>query len=66
MKRLAFAIAAAFAATAHTGVAVLLGQSALCGGGFPTTVTGTIHKFRMREISIAELSLSAADSVRTA
>jgi len=31
MKKLAFAIAAAFAATAHTGVAVLVWQSALCG-----------------------------------
>jgi len=33
---------------------------------FPTTVTGKIQKFRMREISIAELGLSAADAVRTA
>jgi fatty-acyl-CoA synthase len=33
---------------------------------FPTTVTGKIQKFRMREISIAELGLRAADAVRTA
>jgi len=33
---------------------------------FPTTVTGKIQKFRMREISISELGLSAADAVRTA
>ena len=33
---------------------------------FPTTVTGKIQKFRMREISIAELGLSAAGTVRTA
>ncbi len=33
---------------------------------FPTTVTGKIQKYRMREISIAELGLSAADEIRTA
>jgi fatty-acyl-CoA synthase len=33
---------------------------------FPTTVTGKIQKFRMREISIAELGLRAVDAVRTA
>jgi fatty-acyl-CoA synthase len=33
---------------------------------FPTTVTGKIQKFKMREISIAELGLSVAEAVRTA
>jgi fatty-acyl-CoA synthase len=33
---------------------------------FPTTVTGKIQKFKMREISIAELGLGAADAVKTA
>jgi len=33
---------------------------------FPTTVTGKIQKFRMREISVEELGLSGADAVRTA
>jgi fatty-acyl-CoA synthase len=33
---------------------------------FPTTVTGKIQKYKMREISIAELGLSTADAVRTA
>jgi fatty-acyl-CoA synthase len=33
---------------------------------FPTTVTGKIQKFRMREISIAELGLGQAEAVRTA
>jgi fatty-acyl-CoA synthase len=33
---------------------------------FPTTVTGKIQKFRMREISIAELGLSPAEAVKTA
>ena len=33
---------------------------------FPVTVTGKIQKFRMREISIAELGLSRAEAVRTA
>jgi fatty-acyl-CoA synthase len=33
---------------------------------FPTTVTGKIQKYRMREISIAELGLNAADEIRTA
>jgi fatty-acyl-CoA synthase len=33
---------------------------------FPTTVTGKIQKYRMREISIAELGLNAADATRTA
>ena len=33
---------------------------------FPTTVTGKVQKFRMREISIRELGLVAAEDVRTA
>jgi len=33
---------------------------------FPLTVTGKVQKFRMREISIAELGLDAAASRRTA
>ena len=33
---------------------------------FPTTVTGKIQKFRMREISIEELGLSPAEAVKTA
>ena len=33
---------------------------------FPTTVTGKVQKYRMREISIAELGLSVAEAVRTA
>jgi fatty-acyl-CoA synthase len=33
---------------------------------FPTTVTGKIQKFRMREISIEELGLSCAEAVKTA
>jgi len=33
---------------------------------FPTTVTGKIQKFRMREISITELGLSQAEAVKTA
>jgi fatty-acyl-CoA synthase len=33
---------------------------------FPTTVTGKIQKYRMREISIDELGLGAAEAVRTA
>ena len=33
---------------------------------FPTTVTGKIQKFKMREISILELGLSGAEAVRTA
>jgi fatty-acyl-CoA synthase len=33
---------------------------------FPTTVTGKIQKFKMREISIAELGLDIASSVKTA
>ena len=33
---------------------------------FPTTVTGKIQKYRMREISIAELGLSTANDVPTA
>jgi fatty-acyl-CoA synthase len=33
---------------------------------FPTTVTGKIQKFRMREISIEELGLSRANAVHTA
>jgi fatty-acyl-CoA synthase len=33
---------------------------------FPTTVTGKMQKFRMREISIEELGLGRANAVRTA
>jgi len=33
---------------------------------FPMTVTGKVQKFRMREISVAELGLDDADAVRTA
>ncbi len=33
---------------------------------FPTTVTGKIQKFRMREVSIEELGLSRAAAVKTA
>jgi fatty-acyl-CoA synthase len=33
---------------------------------FPTTVTGKVQKFRMREISIVELGLVSADAVETA
>ena len=33
---------------------------------FPLTVTGKIQKFRMREVSVAELGLEQAGSVRTA
>jgi fatty-acyl-CoA synthase len=33
---------------------------------FPTTVTGKIQKFKMREISILELGLTSAEAVRTA
>jgi fatty-acyl-CoA synthase len=33
---------------------------------FPMTVTGKIQKYRMREISIAELGLARADAVKTA
>jgi fatty-acyl-CoA synthase len=35
-------------------------------GEFPTTVTGKIQKFKMRETSIAELGLGVADALRTA
>lgn len=35
-------------------------------GAFPTTVTGKIQKFKMRELSIAELSLGDAAAVKTA
>jgi fatty-acyl-CoA synthase len=34
--------------------------------GFPTTVTGKIQKFRMREISIEELGLQAVSRIETA
>jgi fatty-acyl-CoA synthase len=33
---------------------------------FPTTVTGKIQKFKMRETSIAELGLGVADAMKTA
>jgi fatty-acyl-CoA synthase len=33
---------------------------------FPTTVTGKVQKFRMREIAVAELGLEAAAATRTA
>src|SRR5215217_4808769 len=34
--------------------------------GFPMTVTGKVQKFRMREVSVAELGLEAASSIKTA
>jgi fatty-acyl-CoA synthase len=33
---------------------------------FPTTVTGKIQKYRMRDISVRELGLTAADQIQTA
>jgi fatty-acyl-CoA synthase len=33
---------------------------------FPTTVTGKVQKYRMRDISVAELGLATAGAVRTA
>jgi fatty-acyl-CoA synthase len=33
---------------------------------FPTTVTGKIQKYRMREISVSELGLAVADRIQTA
>jgi fatty-acyl-CoA synthase len=33
---------------------------------FPMTVTGKVQKFKMREVSIAELGLEAAERTRTA
>ena len=33
---------------------------------FPTTVTGKIQRFRMRQVSIEELGLRGADGVKTA
>jgi len=33
---------------------------------FPTTVTGKVQKFRMREVAVAELGLQTAASLRTA
>jgi fatty-acyl-CoA synthase len=33
---------------------------------FPTTVTGKVQKFRMREMAIAELSLQQAAATETA
>jgi fatty-acyl-CoA synthase len=33
---------------------------------FPTTVTGKVQKFRMRELAIAELGLTAAAAIETA
>jgi fatty-acyl-CoA synthase len=33
---------------------------------FPMTVTGKVQKFKMREVSIAELGLEAAADTRTA
>ncbi len=35
-------------------------------GDFPMTVTGKVQKFKMRETSVAELGLEAADQTRTA
>ena len=35
-------------------------------GGFPMTVTGKVQKFKMREVSIAELGLAAAARTETA
>jgi fatty-acyl-CoA synthase len=34
--------------------------------GFPMTVTGKVQKFKMREASVAELGLDAADQQATA
>ena len=34
--------------------------------GFPTTVTGKVQKFRMREMAIAELRLQAVAALETA
>ncbi len=33
---------------------------------FPTTVTGKVQKFRMRELAIAELGLATAAAIETA
>jgi fatty-acyl-CoA synthase len=33
---------------------------------FPTTVTGKVQKFKMREVAVAELGLQVAASARTA
>ena len=33
---------------------------------FPMTVTGKVQKFKMREVSVAELGLQAASETRTA
>jgi fatty-acyl-CoA synthase len=33
---------------------------------FPTTVTGKVQKFKMRELAVSELGLQAAHSQRTA
>jgi fatty-acyl-CoA synthase len=33
---------------------------------FPMTVTGKVQKFKMREVSVAELDLGGAAGVRTA
>ena len=35
-------------------------------GDFPMTITGKVQKFKMREVSIAELGLQAASETRTA
>jgi fatty-acyl-CoA synthase len=35
-------------------------------GDFPMTVTGKVQKFKMREVSIAELGLEAAAQTETA
>jgi fatty-acyl-CoA synthase len=35
-------------------------------GDFPMTVTGKVQKFKMREVSIAELGLQAAARTETA
>ncbi|MDY7229068.1 AMP-binding protein [Hyalangium rubrum] len=35
-------------------------------GEFPMTVTGKVQKFRMREVSVAELGLQTADAIKTA
>jgi fatty-acyl-CoA synthase len=34
--------------------------------GFPMTVTGKVRKVEMREVSVRELGLEAADAVRNA
>jgi fatty-acyl-CoA synthase len=35
-------------------------------GDFPMTVTGKVQKYKMREVSVAELGLGGAASIQTA